>query len=58
MGVVIVGGTIFSLVLTLFVIPAIYMMWSREKKHRPELDRAEEYEREAVEHKVIKHEAQ
>jgi HAE1 family hydrophobic/amphiphilic exporter-1/multidrug efflux pump len=58
MGVVIVGGTIFSLILTLFVIPAIYLMWSREKKHRPELDRAEEYEREAVEHKVIKHEAQ
>ena len=38
MGVVIVGGTIFSLILTLFVIPAIYMMWSRPKKHRPEFD--------------------
>lgn len=38
MGVVIVGGTIFSLVLTLFVIPAIYLMWSRERKHRPEFD--------------------
>lgn len=57
MGVVIVGGTIFSLILTLFVIPAIYLMWSREKKHRPELDRAEEYEKEAIEHKAIKHEA-
>lgn len=38
MGVVIVGGTIFSLVLTLFVIPGIYYMWSRAKKHRPEFD--------------------
>ncbi|WP_297334262.1 efflux RND transporter permease subunit [Flavobacterium sp.] len=38
MGVVIVGGTIFSLVLTLFVIPGIYYMWSRPKKHRPEFD--------------------
>ncbi|RZJ64969.1 MAG: efflux RND transporter permease subunit, partial [Flavobacterium sp.] len=41
MGVVIVGGTIFSLVLTLFVIPAIYFMWSRAKKHRPEFDNIE-----------------
>lgn len=31
MGVVIVGGTLFSLVLTLFVIPAFYMMMSRKK---------------------------
>ena len=38
MGVVIVGGTIFSLLLTLYVIPAIYFMWSRQKKHRPEFD--------------------
>ena len=38
MGVVIVGGTMFSLILTLFVIPAIYLMWSRAKKHRPEFD--------------------
>lgn len=45
MGVVIVGGTIFSLILTLFVIPAIYLMWSREKKHRPEFDNIEEYEK-------------
>lgn len=41
MGVVIVGGTIFSLVLTLFVIPAIYYFWSRPKKHRPEFDNIE-----------------
>lgn len=45
MGVVIVGGTLFSLVLTLFVIPAIYLMWSREKKHRPEFDNIKEYEK-------------
>lgn len=42
MGVVIVGGTIFSLVLTLFIIPAIYFMWSRERKHRPEFDNIED----------------
>jgi HAE1 family hydrophobic/amphiphilic exporter-1/multidrug efflux pump len=41
MGVVIVGGTIFSLILTLFVIPAFYLMWSRAKKHRPEFDNIE-----------------
>lgn len=41
MGVVIVGGTMFSLVLTLFVIPAIYYFWSRPKKHRPEFDNLE-----------------
>ena len=38
MGVVIVGGTIFSLVLTLFVIPALYLMWSKARKHYPEFD--------------------
>ena len=38
MGVVIIGGTMFSLILTLFVIPAVYMMWSKEKKHNPEFD--------------------
>jgi len=41
MGVVIIGGTMFSLMLTLFIIPAIYMLWSREKKHRPEFDEPE-----------------
>lgn len=45
MGVVIVGGTLFSLALTLFVIPAIYLMWSRERKHRPEFDNVEQYEK-------------
>ncbi|SFD88887.1 efflux RND transporter permease subunit [Flavobacterium phragmitis] len=48
MGVVIVGGTIFSLALTLFVIPAIYLMWSRARKHYPEFDHIEEYERESI----------
>lgn len=38
MGIVIVGGTIFSLILTLYIIPAVYLMWSREKKHRTEFD--------------------
>ena len=47
MGVVIVGGTIFSLVLTLFVIPALYLMWSRARKHYPEFDHIEEYEKES-----------
>ena len=45
MGVVIVGGTVFSLILTLFVIPAIYSMWSKERKHRPEFDNLEELEK-------------
>jgi len=44
MGVVIIGGTMFSLILTLFVIPALYYMWSREKKHRPEFDQIEKYD--------------
>ncbi|MEI9919140.1 MAG: efflux RND transporter permease subunit [Bacteroidota bacterium] len=33
LGVVIVGGVMFSLVLTLFVIPAIYSYFSRARKH-------------------------
>jgi multidrug efflux pump len=33
LGIVIVGGIMFSLVLTLFVIPAIYTFLSRERKH-------------------------
>ena len=46
MGVVIVGGTVFSLVLTLFVIPALYMMWTKTRKHYPEFDHIAEYEQE------------
>jgi HAE1 family hydrophobic/amphiphilic exporter-1/multidrug efflux pump len=45
MGVVIVGGTMFSLILTLFVIPAIYLMWSKAKKHRPEFDNLDSLEK-------------
>jgi hydrophobe/amphiphile efflux-1 (HAE1) family protein len=33
LGVVIVGGVLFSLILTLFVIPAIYSFLSRKRKH-------------------------
>jgi multidrug efflux pump len=47
MGVVIVGGTIFSLALTLFVIPAIYLMWSKARKHYSEFDHIDEYEKES-----------
>ncbi len=47
MGVVIVGGTVFSLVLTLFVIPALYLMWSKARKHYPEFDHIDEYEQES-----------
>jgi len=47
MGVVIVGGTIFSLVLTLFVIPALYLMWSKARKHHSEFDHINEYEKES-----------
>ena len=43
MGVVIIGGTMFSLVLTLFVIPALYFLWSREKKQHPEFKVLESY---------------
>ena len=45
MGVVIVGGTIFSLILTLFVIPAFYMMWSKARKHRHEFDNIDALEK-------------
>lgn len=37
MGTVIIGGTLFSLILTLFVIPAIYSLWSKEHKENTEL---------------------
>jgi multidrug efflux pump subunit AcrB len=33
LGIVIVGGIMFSLVLTLFVIPAMYTFLSRQRKH-------------------------
>jgi multidrug efflux pump len=33
LGIVIVGGILFSLILTLFVIPAMYSYLSRQRKH-------------------------
>lgn len=39
MGIVIIGGTLFSLVLTLYVIPAIYSMWSKEHKANPDFEK-------------------
>jgi hydrophobe/amphiphile efflux-1 (HAE1) family protein len=46
MGIVIMGGTLFSLILTLYVIPAIYSMWSRKHKALPvineEMDKKDE----------------
>jgi len=44
MGVVIVGGTMFSLILTLYIIPAVYAMWSREYKPNPDLEEAKRVE--------------
>jgi len=38
MGVVIIGGTMFSLLLTLYIIPAIYALWSGKKKLRTEYE--------------------
>ncbi|PWG81019.1 efflux RND transporter permease subunit [Pararcticibacter amylolyticus] len=46
MGIVIVGGTIFSLILTLFIIPAIYSMWSRDRKSAEEQERIDAISRE------------
>lgn len=37
MGTVIIGGTLFSLLLTLFVIPAVYTYWSKEYKENKDL---------------------
>lgn len=48
MGVVIVGGTLFSLILTLYIIPAVYAMWSREYKVNPELEEAKRIEEEVM----------
>jgi hypothetical protein len=33
LGIVVVGGIIFSLILTLFVIPAMYSFLSKKRKH-------------------------
>ncbi|TDG34871.1 efflux RND transporter permease subunit [Pedobacter changchengzhani] len=48
MGTVIVGGTLFSLVLTLFVIPAIYSYWAKPYKPNKELKNAHRFEQEAL----------
>ncbi len=51
LGIVIVGGVLFSLILTLFVIPAMYSFLSRKRKHvdfdmgdKPELHKELAYE--------------
>ena len=31
MGIVVIGGLVVSLILTLYVIPAMYIYWSKEK---------------------------
>ncbi|MEH3114087.1 efflux RND transporter permease subunit [Pedobacter terrae] len=48
MGTVIVGGTLFSLVLTLFVIPAIYSYWAKPYQPNQELKDAHRFEQEAL----------
>jgi HAE1 family hydrophobic/amphiphilic exporter-1/multidrug efflux pump len=55
MGIVIVGGTMFSLILTLYIIPAVYSLWSREHKHIKELDEVERFEHEGAEEQRLKH---
>jgi multidrug efflux pump subunit AcrB len=44
LGIVIVGGIVFSLVLTLFVIPAMYSFLSSKKKEKNQLELMEERE--------------
>ena len=41
LGIVIVGGLLFSLVLTLFIVPVIYTYMSRRKDVKPELPQSE-----------------
>src|SRR5690554_3632032 len=48
MGVVIVGGTLFSLILTLYIIPAVYAMWSREYRANADLEEAKRVEEEVM----------
>ena len=50
LGIVIIGGIIFSLVLTLFVIPAIYSYLSRGHKKNPLDEMAEKKHAEELEH--------
>ncbi len=53
MGIVIVGGTTFSLILTLFVIPAIYSYWSKEHKVNVELNDSLKAENEIEIHETV-----
>lgn len=48
MGIVIVGGTLFSLILTLYVIPALYLLWARMRTPHPDLVNADQYEKESL----------
>jgi multidrug efflux pump len=43
MGITIIGGLIFSLILTLFVIPALYTYLSRNIKHHKYQEKAEHH---------------
>jgi multidrug efflux pump subunit AcrB len=52
LGIVIVGGVIFSLILTLFVIPAMYSYISTKKK-RNQLDILEEEENKATQAQLV-----
>lgn len=49
MGTVIIGGTLFSLLLTLFVIPSIYSYWSKEYKESEAVKAERELIKEGVE---------
>jgi len=54
LGIVIVGGILFSLILTLFVIPAMYTFLSRKKKH---IDFGEEIKKQPERIKELVYEA-
>lgn len=49
MGTVIIGGTLFSLLLTLFVIPSVYSYWSKEYKESEAVKAERELIKEGVE---------
>jgi len=46
LGIVIIGGMLFSLVLTLYVIPMMYVLIASKERHDPETIDAEENEKE------------
>ncbi len=54
LGIVVIGGILFSLILTLFVIPAIYSYLSRQRKH---IDFDLEQELSTIPQKDVHHEA-